>query len=85
VLVEYPNPGIWTIGFITTDEVDPSLAALGEKIVAVYIPFAPIPTSGFLLYTPHASLRPLGLTPDEALKRVISLGLIKTDEAAKLK
>lgn len=82
VLVEYPNPGVWTIGFITTDRVDPSLAALGTDIVAVYIPFAPIPTSGFLLYLPRASLRATGMGPDEALKRVISLGLIK-DETPK--
>ncbi len=82
VLVEYPNPGIWTIGFITTDKVDPSLEALGLDIVAIYIPFAPIPTSGFLLYTPRANVRPAGMGPDEALKRVISLGLIK-DETKK--
>jgi uncharacterized membrane protein len=82
VLVEYPNPGIWTIGFITTDAVDPSIEALGPDIVAIYIPFAPIPTSGFLLYTPRANVRPTGMGPDEALKRVISLGLIK-DETPK--
>lgn len=82
VLVEYPNPGAWTIGFITTTEVDQSIAAHGTDIVAVYIPFAPIPTSGFLLYLPRMSLRPLGMGPDEALKRVISLGLIK-DETKK--
>lgn len=80
VLVEYPNPGIWTIGFVTTDTVDPSFNALSKDIIAIYIPFAPIPTSGFLLYTSRANTRPLGLSADEALKRVISLGLIK-DEA----
>jgi uncharacterized membrane protein len=85
VLVEYPNPGIWTIGFVTTDAVDPSLAALGEDIVAIYIPFAPIPTSGFLLYTPRANVKSTGMGPDEALKRVISLGLIKADETSKLR
>ena len=79
VLVEYPNPGIWTIGFVTTDNVDPSFAALGDNIVAIYIPFAPIPTSGFLLYTPRANVKTLSMGPDEALKRVISLGLIKDD------
>lgn len=79
VLVEYPNPGIWTIGFITTDKVDPGFEALGQDIVAIYIPFAPIPTSGFLLYTPRANVRPAGMGPDEALKRVISLGLIKDE------
>jgi uncharacterized membrane protein len=79
VLVEYPNPGVWTIGFVTTTEVDPSIAMYGAEVVAVYIPFAPIPTSGFLLYVPRASLRPAGIGPDEALKRVISLGLIKDE------
>jgi uncharacterized membrane protein len=83
VLVEYPNPGVWTIGFVTTAEIDASIAVQGQDVVAVYIPFAPIPTSGFLLYVPRANLRAMGMGPDEALKRVISLGLIKEEPTPK--
>jgi uncharacterized membrane protein len=52
-------------------------ADIGADLVAVYVPQAPIPTSGFLLYLPRATLKPLSIPPDEALKRVISLGIIK--------
>jgi uncharacterized membrane protein len=81
VLVEFPKPGSWAIGFITTEDTDEIVHDIGEALVAVYVPQAPIPTSGFLLYLPRASLRPLKLSPEEALKRVISLGLIKNDAA----
>ncbi|MDX2233397.1 MAG: DUF502 domain-containing protein [Hyphomonadaceae bacterium] len=70
VLVEFPHKGYWTIGFVTNtapDLVEPDL-------VAVYVPQAPIPTTGFLIYAPRAALKPLSVGPEEALKRVISLG-----------
>jgi uncharacterized membrane protein len=53
----------------------------GEPMVAGYVPTAPIPTNGFLLYLPPSALRPLAISPEEALKRVISLGIIRTDES----
>jgi uncharacterized membrane protein len=49
--------------------------------VALRAPQAPIPTSGFLLYLDCATLKPLAISPDEALKRIISLGIIKDEEA----
>ncbi len=82
VLVEFPKPGSWAIGFITTEDTDEIAHDVGEGLVAVYVPQAPIPTSGFLLYLPRTALRPLKLSPEEALKRVISLGLIRNDGAA---
>ncbi|MGE3303875.1 MAG: DUF502 domain-containing protein [Hyphomonadaceae bacterium] len=86
VLVEL-TPGNWVIGFVTTDAPDAPIAALGPDIVAVYVPHAPLPTSGFLLYASRSRLRPLGLPPDEGLKRVISLGLIRQEapDAARIK
>jgi uncharacterized membrane protein len=70
VLVEFPQKGYWTIGFVTNTEPD-----LVEKgLVAVYVPQAPIPTTGFLIYAPRDALKPLIVGPEEALKRVISLG-----------
>ncbi len=81
VLVPFPSPGAWAIGFITNDTPDEGPAGLGADIVAVYVPQAPVPTSGFLLYLPRHTLRPLSLAPEEALKRVISLGIIKREDA----
>ncbi|HRE44890.1 MAG TPA: DUF502 domain-containing protein [Terricaulis sp.] len=81
VLVEFPRPGIWALGFITNEDTSEVAADIGEDLIAVYVPQAPIPTSGFLLYLPRASLRPVKLTPENALKRVISLGIIRDNEA----
>jgi uncharacterized membrane protein len=81
VLVEFPKPGSWAIGFITNEDVAEVAADTGEALVAVYVPQAPIPTSGFLLYVPRASLKPFALPPEDALKRVISLGIIRDVEA----
>ncbi len=80
VLVEFPLPGCYAIGFITNENTEEVVTDIGKELVAVYVPQAPIPTSGFLLYLPRTAVRPLSLPPDEALKRVISLGIIRKDE-----
>jgi len=80
VLVEFPRPGAWALGFITNEDTTEVAADIGEDLVAVYVPQAPIPTSGFLLYLPRTALRPIKLKPDEALKRVISLGIIRNED-----
>jgi uncharacterized membrane protein len=79
VLVEFPRPGCWAIGFVTNEETVDVTRALGAPLIAVYVPQAPIPTSGFLLYLPRAALHPLPIKPDEALQRVVSLGIIKSE------
>ncbi len=81
VLVEFPLPGTWVIGFVTNEDTAEVAHDIGADLVAVYVPHAPIPTSGFLLYLPRTALRPMKIGPDEALKRVISLGIIKDVEA----
>jgi uncharacterized membrane protein len=81
VLVEFPSPGSWAIGFITNEDTAEVHTDTGLDLVAVYVPQAPIPTSGFLLYLPREGLKPLALTPEEALKRVISLGIIRDPSA----
>ncbi|MDX2236050.1 MAG: DUF502 domain-containing protein [Hyphomonadaceae bacterium] len=78
VLIEFPSPGQFAIGFVTNENTSDVVS--GDPLVAVYVPQAPIPTSGFLIYAPRKDLRPLSLKPDEALKRVISLGIVKADE-----
>lgn len=77
VLVEFPSPGSYAIGFITNEDTAEVAHDIGEELVSVYVPQAPIPTSGFLLYLPRNAFRPLSLTPEEALQRVISLGIIR--------
>lgn len=77
VLVEFPLPGSYAIGFITNENTEEIVSEIGEELIAVYVPQAPIPTSGFLLYLPRTAFKPLAIGADEALKRVISLGIIR--------
>lgn len=78
VMIEFPQPGYWTIGFITNTAPDD--APVGT--VAVYVPQAPIPTTGFLIYAPQSALRPLTTNAEDALKRIISLGAAQAPPAA---
>lgn len=80
VLVEFPQPGSYAIGFITNENTAEVAHDIGVDLVAVYVPQAPIPTSGFLLYLPRNELKLLSIPPDEALKRVISLGIIRKED-----
>ena len=77
VLVPFPQPGIWTIAFVS-GSVAPSLQnALGEEeYVSVYVPTTPNPTSGFFLVVPRADVIELAMSVDEALKYVISMGVV---------
>lgn len=78
VLVEFPRPGAWAIGFVTNEDC---AEISGEReLVGVFLPQAPIPTTGFLAYLPRADLIPLAIGPEEALKRIISMGMVKHDE-----
>jgi uncharacterized membrane protein len=84
-LLEYPRTGVWTIVF-QTSEVSPTFLPAredGATWLAVYVPTTPNPTSGFLLWVPRESLIPLSMSVDDALKMVISLGVIQTSALEK--
>jgi len=82
VLVEYPRPGAWTIGFVTgatSGEVKRRIAATGE-LVNVYVPTTPNPTSGFLLFVPQQDLIYLDMAVEDGLKMLVSIGLVTPAE-----
>ena len=76
VLVPYPMEGIWSVGFVTSEEPPHIAEVVGESCVNVFIPTTPNPTSGFLLVVPTRKIRPLDLTVEEAMKLVISAGAL---------
>jgi len=80
-LVEYPRTGVWTIAFQTGEaapEVIQRLNAESEgPMVNLYIPTTPNPTSGFLLMMPRKNVIELKMSVDQALKFVISLGVVQ--------
>lgn len=84
VLVQYPRQGSWTIAFVTGKPGGEVASQLPGEHVSVYVPTTPNPTSGFFLMMPRADVLPLQMSVDEALKYVISMGVVApgTPEAA---
>jgi uncharacterized membrane protein len=79
-LIEYPRKDVWTIAFQTADATTEILTAVGEKkMVSLYVPTTPNPTSGFLLMLPKDKVIELNMSVDQALKFVISLGVVQPD------
>ena len=76
VLVQYPHPGSWTIAFVTGKPGGEVAAHLDGDHVSLYVPTTPNPTSGFFLMMPRANVRPLQMSVDEALKYIISMGVV---------
>jgi uncharacterized membrane protein len=76
VLVQYPRAGSWTIAFVTGKPGGEVAAHLDGEHLSVYVPTTPNPTSGFFLIMPRADVRPLNMSVDEALKYVISMGVV---------
>lgn len=75
LLVEYPCAGVWSVAF-QTGEVTGELS-VDEEMVSYFIPTTPNPTSGFLMMAPKSKVRELDMTVDQALKFVISLGVMQ--------
>jgi uncharacterized membrane protein len=76
VLVQYPRQGTWTIAFVTGRPGGEVAARLPGEYVSVYVPTTPNPTSGFFLMMPRADVHELKMSVDEALKYVISMGVV---------
>ena len=77
VLVQYPRAGSWTIAFITGRPGGEVAEHLAGDFVSVYVPTTPNPTSGFFLLMPRADVLRLKMSVDEALKYVISMGVVE--------
>ncbi len=75
-LIEYPRRGVWTICFITGEAQGEVQARTADPVISVYVPTTPNPTSGFLLFVPRAEIVTLDMSVEEAVKMVISMGLV---------
>ena len=78
VLVEYPRKGSWAVGFATKDNEGQMSKKTNKKLVNVFIPTTPNPTSGFLLMFPKEEVIYLDLTFEEASRFIVSAGTSKT-------
>ncbi len=80
LLVQYPRPGAWTIAFLTGAPSGEVERLLESRHVSVYVPTTPNPSSGFFLMLPAADVIELDMTVDEALKYIISMGVVVPPE-----
>lgn len=76
LLVQYPRAGSWTVAFLTGQPAGEVADHLGRPHVSVYVPTTPNPTSGFFLLVPRDEVVELRMSVDEALKYVISMGVV---------
>lgn len=78
VLVEYPRKGLWSIAFQTNENGFFKKNSSDEEMISIFIPTTPNPTSGFLMMVAKSEVTELKMTIDEALKCVISLGVMQS-------
>ena len=76
LLVEFPRPGSWTIAFLTGTPSPVVTPYLTGEHISVYVPTTPNPTGGYFLILPRSQVRELDMTVDEALKYIISMGVV---------
>jgi uncharacterized membrane protein len=79
VLVEYPHKGTWSLAFVTSETGGRLAGDLGRKVVTVFLPTTPNPTSGFFLIVPEEDVVSLDMPIEEGLKLVVSAGVLSRD------
>ena len=84
VIIEYPRKGIYALAFITNEVKKGGRLNIKTGTFTVFLPTTPNPTSGFLLLVPKKEIIKIGLSVDEAIKFIISGGIIKPRDVKKL-
>ena len=83
VLLEYPRKGVWVIGFTTGEVKGAVKKKINLNMVNVFVPTTPNPTSGFLLMVPRNQIKYLDVKVDDAIKTIVSAGIIQLDSKQK--
>ena len=83
VLVEYPRKGVYSLGFITNETSSKVTEKTGKKMLNVYISSSPSPLTGFTLLVPEEEVIFLDITVEEAMRIIISGGMVNPEDVAK--
>ena len=75
-IVEFPSPGSWGLGFVTSTTPGESDGRTGQKLCSLFIPSAVNPTTGFLLLVPEDRVRYLDMSAEQAMKMIVSAGAL---------
>jgi uncharacterized membrane protein len=81
VLVEFPREGMYSVGFLTSEQHAEVQQKTKEKVVCVFVPTTPNPTSGFLILVPEEKIIKLNMSVADGIKYIVSLGSISPDYA----
>jgi len=76
LLIQYPREGLYSLAFQTSSELGEVQGRTGEEVVCTFVPTTPNPTSGFIIIVPRKDMIVLDMEVDEALKMIISLGVV---------
>jgi len=76
VLVEFPRPGIWALGFLTGSDQGEAQKMTGHDVLNVYVPTTPNPTGGYFVMIPKGDVRELKMSVDDGLKMLLSMGAV---------
>ncbi|MDB5905114.1 MAG: hypothetical protein JWM26_3992 [Betaproteobacteria bacterium] len=76
LLVQWPSPGMWTIAFMTGTPGGDVVNHLQGDYISIYVPTTPNPTGGYFVMVPRSAVIELEMTVDEALKYIISMGVV---------
>ena len=76
LLIQYPREGLYSLAFQTSTQLGEVQGRTGEEVVCCFVPTTPNPTSGFIIIVPKKDITVLDMEVDEALKMIISLGVV---------
>jgi uncharacterized membrane protein len=79
VMVEFPSAGMYSIGFITNEQNGEVQQRTKERVVCVFVPTTPNPTSGFLILVPEEKVTKLDMSVADGIKYIVSLGSISPE------
>jgi uncharacterized membrane protein len=82
LLVEYPRKGVWSLAFMTSDDLGEVQDKTIANVISVFIPTTPNPTSGFVLMVPESDVIELDMAVEEGLKMIISMGVVVPNSQA---
>ena len=78
VMVEFPRKGLFSVGFVTAEQVKTDE---GESIISIFVPTTPNPTTGFLLVLPESKVVKLDMSVADGIKYIVSLGAVPPENA----
>lgn len=81
-LIEFPGPGVYSLAFVTGDQQGEVASQLGERIVSLFVPTTPNPTSGFLVMVPASKVTVLEMSVADGIKFIVSLGTVAPEQRA---